>query len=115
MSDALTTGCQSLDDLLGGGFERGTVTQLDGPPAAGKTNVALSAAVNVAAGGGTAVYIDTEGLSPDRFRQLAAAAAGDDTDELRAEIESLEERIDELTSFKPGQAFHGDSTAIDTE
>ena len=75
MSDALTTGCQTLDNLLDGGFERGTVTQLYGPPAAGKTNLALSAAVNVAADGGTAVYIDTEGLSPDRFRQLAAAAA----------------------------------------
>ena len=78
MSDALTTGCRSLDDLLGGGFERGTVTQLYGPPAAGKTNIALSTAVHVAAEGGTAVYIDTEGLSADRFRQLAAAAAGDD-------------------------------------
>ena len=76
MSDALTTGCRSLDDLLGGGFERGTVTQLYGPPAAGKTNVALSTAVQVAADGGTAVYIDTEGLSADRFRQLASAVSG---------------------------------------
>ncbi|MGQ4555237.1 DNA repair and recombination protein RadB [Halobellus sp. GM3] len=76
MSDALTTGCRPLDELLGGGFERGTVTQLYGPPAAGKTNVALSAAVRVAAAGETAVYIDTEGLSVDRFRQLAEAAAG---------------------------------------
>jgi len=75
VSDALTTGCRALDDLLGGGLERGTVTQLYGPPAAGKTNVALSAAVNVAADGGTAVYIDTEGLSVDRFRQLAEAAS----------------------------------------
>ncbi|WP_256546635.1 DNA repair and recombination protein RadB [Halobellus inordinatus] len=75
MSDALTTGCRALDDLLGGGLERGTVTQLYGPPAAGKTNVALSAAVNAAADGGTAVYIDTEGLSVDRFRQLAEAAS----------------------------------------
>ena len=78
MSDALTTGCRSLDELLGGGFERGTVTQLYGPPAAGKTNLALSAAVEVAADGGTAVYIDTEGLSVDRFRQIAEAAAGGD-------------------------------------
>ncbi|MFC6872740.1 DNA repair and recombination protein RadB [Halobellus marinus] len=78
MSDALTTGCRSLDSLLGGGFERGTVTQLYGPPAAGKTNVALSAAVRVAAAGETAVYIDTEGLSADRFRQLAEAAADDE-------------------------------------
>jgi DNA repair protein RadB len=78
VSDPLTTGCRELDELLGGGFERGTVTQLYGPPAAGKTNVALSAAVRVAAAGGTAVYIDTEGLSIDRFRQLAEAAAGED-------------------------------------
>ncbi|WP_311171662.1 DNA repair and recombination protein RadB [Halobellus ordinarius] len=78
MSDALTTGCRPLDSLLGGGFERGTVTQLYGPPAAGKTNVALSAAVRVAAAGETAVYIDTEGLSADRFRQLAEAAADDE-------------------------------------
>jgi DNA repair protein RadB len=79
-SPPVPTGCAPLDDLLGGGFERGTVTQVYGPPAAGKTNLALSAAVQVAVGGGTAVYIDTEGLSIDRFRQVAAAAsdAGDD-------------------------------------
>ena len=78
MSDPVTTGCRSLDDLLGGGFERGTVTQVYGPPAAGKTNLALSAAVRVAAAGGTVVYIDTEGLSVDRFRQLAEHVAGSD-------------------------------------
>ncbi|WP_135828064.1 DNA repair and recombination protein RadB [Halorussus halobius] len=71
--DAIRTGCGPLDDLLGGGFERGTVTQVYGPPAAGKTNLALGAAVEVAAEGGTAVYVDTEGLSLARFEQLAAA------------------------------------------
>ncbi len=70
MSEPVSTGCRALDELLGGGFERGTVSQLYGPPAAGKTNVALSAAVGVAAAGGSALYIDTEGLSVDRFRQL---------------------------------------------
>ncbi|RDI72405.1 DNA repair and recombination protein RadB [Halopelagius longus] len=78
MSEAVTTGCRVLDDLLGGGFERGTVTQVYGAPAAGKTNVALSAAVRAAAAGGTVVYIDTEGLSVDRFSQLAEHVAGDD-------------------------------------
>jgi len=68
----ISTGCAPLDDLLGGGLERGTITQLYGPPAAGKTNVALSSAVEVAAAGGRALYIDTEGLSVDRFGQLAA-------------------------------------------
>jgi len=70
VSEPVSTGCRALDELLGGGFERGTVSQLYGPPAAGKTNVALSSAVGVAAAGGSALYIDTEGLSVDRFRQL---------------------------------------------
>ena len=66
----IPTSCQPLDDLLGGGLERGTVTQVYGPPAAGKTNVALATAVETVARDGTAVYIDTEGLSPERLRQL---------------------------------------------
>ncbi|WP_224448997.1 DNA repair and recombination protein RadB [Haloprofundus salilacus] len=78
MTETLSTGCAPLDDLLGGGLERGTVTQVYGAPAAGKTNVALSAAVDVAAAGGTVVYIDTEGLSIDRFRQLVDARVDDE-------------------------------------
>ncbi|MFW6153383.1 MAG: DNA repair and recombination protein RadB, partial [Halobacteriota archaeon] len=46
-------------------------TQLYGPPGAGKTNLALNAAVATVAEGGRALYIDTEGLSFDRFEQLA--------------------------------------------
>jgi len=76
VSEPIPTGCSTVDDLLGGGFERGAVTQLYGPPAAGKTNLALAAAVEAAAAGDTALYIDTEGLSGDRFEQLAAARAG---------------------------------------
>jgi len=74
---ALTTGCAPLDDLLGGGLEREAVTQVYGPPGAGKTTVALAAAAHVAANGGTAVYVDTEGLSPDRFEQVLSAVADD--------------------------------------
>ena len=84
MTDGVPTGCAALDDLVGGGLPRGTITQVYGPPASGKTNVALSAAVEVAAAGGTAVYVDTEGLSVDRFEQLAAA---------RGEADDLGERI----------------------
>ena len=65
------TGCAGIDALLGDGLERGTVTQVYGPPAAGKTNLALSAAIATAATGATVVYIDTEGLSADRFHQMA--------------------------------------------
>ncbi|ELZ01834.1 AAA family ATPase [Natrialba asiatica] len=81
MNDAaIQTGCGPVDELLGGGFERGTVTQLYGPPAAGKTNLALSAAVETAATGGTVVYIDTEGVSVDRFDQLLSARVATDRD-----------------------------------
>jgi len=73
VSEPIPTGCSSIDDLLGGGFERGVVTQLYGPPAAGKTNLALSAAVETAAAGDSALFIDTEGLSVDRLQQVAGS------------------------------------------
>lgn len=73
MSNPIPTGCAAVDELLGGGFERATVTQVYGPPAAGKTNLALGAAVEVAASGENALYLDTEGLSIDRLEQLAEA------------------------------------------
>lgn len=90
MSEPIPTGCSTVDDLLGGGLERGAVTQIYGPPAAGKTNIALSAAVDVAARGRSALYVDTEGLSVDRLEQLAAARAADDPD---ITVEDLASRI----------------------
>ncbi len=73
--ERLATGCGSLDRLLGGGFERGTLSQLFGEGGSGKTSLALQAAVASVRGGGKAVYIDTEGLSPERFRQIAGPDA----------------------------------------
>lgn len=86
MSEPISTGCKPVDDLLGGGLERGSVTQLYGPPAAGKTNLALSAAIEVASAGGSALYIDTEGLSVDRFEQLARSRAPDGVDALASRV-----------------------------
>lgn len=62
----------SLDDLLAGGFEKGTVTQIYGLPSSGKSNIALSLAVNVAKNNRKVVYIDTEGgISIDRIKQIS--------------------------------------------
>jgi len=80
MTEPVPTGCQPIDDLLGGGFERGTVTQVYGEPAAGKTNLALAAAVEAAVDGGRALYTDTEGLSIDRFRQIVDGKTDGDAD-----------------------------------
>jgi DNA repair protein RadB len=85
VSEYVSTGCAEIDDLLGGGFERGAVTQIYGPPASGKTNLALSGAVEVAAAGDSALYVDTEGLSADRMRQIAQGRA-DETDEALADL-----------------------------
>ena len=57
----------SLDVMLGGGFEKGTITQIFGPPSSGKSNIAKN--------NKKVIYIDTEGgISIDRIRQIA----GDD-------------------------------------
>jgi DNA repair protein RadB len=87
VSEPIPTGCGSIDALLGGGTERGVVTQIYGPPASGKTNIALSSAIRTAAAGGMALYIDTEGISLDRFEALATAAAdGDEIDAITSRV-----------------------------
>ena len=98
MTDRIPTGCAAVDDLLGGGFERGAATQVYGPPAAGKTNIVLSAAVEVAADGGSALFVDTEGLSVERMEQLAAAR------ETHPDTEA--ESVDELASRLVISAAH---------
>jgi DNA repair protein RadB len=71
----IPSGCKSLDKILGGGFESGTLTQIFGEPGSGKTNLCLQLAVSCARSGGKVVYIDTEGFSPERFYQIAGEDA----------------------------------------
>jgi len=65
------TGCQALDALLGGGVERGTVTEVFGEGGSGKSNIVLVLAANVARAGKKAIIIDTEGISLERLFQVA--------------------------------------------
>ncbi|NQE06734.1 DNA repair and recombination protein RadB [ANME-1 cluster archaeon GoMg1] len=68
-----SSGCKSIDELLGGGFESGTVTQLYGEAGSGKTNICLQMAVECSRKGKTVIFIDSEGFSPERFLQIANA------------------------------------------
>lgn len=68
-----TTGNPALDALIGGGLEARTITQLYGEPASGKSTIAMIAAVAALRAGKSVVYIDTEGFSIERFRQIAGA------------------------------------------
>ena len=64
----------SLDALLGGGFEKGVITQIFGPPSSGKSNITLALAVNVARNNKKVIYIDTEGgISIDRIKQISGS------------------------------------------
>jgi DNA repair protein RadB len=67
----LPSGAKPIDDLLGGGFETGTITQLYGEPSSGKTNICLQLAINTMRAGKRVIFIDTEGFSAERFSQIA--------------------------------------------
>lgn len=71
----LPSGCQPLDELLGGGFETGIVTQIFGEAGSGKTNVCIQLAIECVKRGKKVIFIDTESISPDRFRQIAGENA----------------------------------------
>ena len=78
----ISSGCRCLDGVLGGGFEAGTVTQIFGEPGSGKTNICLQLAVECVKSGKKVIFIDTEGFSIERFRQIA----GKDADRISKNI-----------------------------
>ena len=77
-TDRRTSGIAALDSLLGGGLETRTITQIYGEPASGKSTLCMLAAVSCLRAGHPVVYIDSEGFSIERFRQIA----GKDTERI---------------------------------
>jgi DNA repair protein RadB len=75
MLDRLPSGCQNLDLLLGGGFESGIITQLYGESGTGKSNIVMQLAVQAVARSLRVIFIDTEGFSAERFKQIAGSGA----------------------------------------
>src|SRR4030066_21858 len=67
----LSTGSSTLDSLLEGGFEGGALTLLFGEAGSGKTNICLQVAKDVALAGKKVLFIDTEGVSLERVKQMA--------------------------------------------
>lgn len=75
-------GCNNIDELLGGGFEAGTLTQMYGQAGSGKTNICIQLAIESVRSGKKVVFIDTEGISVERFDQIA----GDDSELISKDI-----------------------------
>lgn len=74
----LTTGCKELDELLKGGIETGSITEIYGEFRTGKTQLCHTLCVTsqlpLEQGGaeGKAMYIDTEGtFRPERLMEIA--------------------------------------------
>ncbi|CAJ1371149.1 unnamed protein product [Effrenium voratum] len=76
----IATGAGKLDQMLGGGMESCSITEIFGEFRCGKTQLCHSLAVmaqlpsNMGGANGKVVYMDTEGtFRPDRIRQIAEA------------------------------------------
>ena len=74
------TGCKELDDILEGGLESGSITEIYGEYRCGKTQfchtlaVTCQKEVDMGGGEGKCLYIDTEGtFRPQRLQQIAEA------------------------------------------
>jgi len=100
-TDRRITGIAALDELLGGGIETRTITQIYGEPASGKSTLCMVAAVTCLRAGHSVVYIDSEGFSIERFRQIA----GQDTESI----------ADRLFLFEPLDFEHQGSIIAEAE
>jgi meiotic recombination protein DMC1 len=74
----ITTGCEELDKLMGGGLQSMSITEAFGEFRTGKTQLSHTFCVTCqlpteqSAAGGKAAFIDTEGtFRPDRLREIA--------------------------------------------
>ena len=70
MSERLSTGCRGLDEQLEGGIEIGTSTLAYGEPGSGKTSLAIQLSKKVISSGKKSIFIDTEGVSFERIKQI---------------------------------------------
>jgi DNA repair protein RadB len=69
--EKISAGSFDLNKWLYGGYEKGIITMIAGPPASGKTNFVLLASCSQAKKGNKVIFIDTEGgFSSERIRQI---------------------------------------------
>jgi DNA repair protein RadB len=65
--------CEPFDSILNGGIETGSITEFYGEAGTGKTNICLQVAKNITKSGKKVIYVDTEGVSPERLNQIFGA------------------------------------------
>ncbi|WP_320408823.1 DNA repair and recombination protein RadB [Candidatus Methanoperedens nitratireducens] len=100
-TDRMPCRCGCIDDLLGGGFESGIITQVYGESGTGKTNICIQLSVECVRSGKKVILIDTEGFSGERFKQIA----GEDAKKIAGDIiiyepESLEQQYSAIVDLE---------------
>lgn len=81
--EKISAGSYELNKWLYGGYEKGVITMIAGPPASGKTNFVILASASQAKKGKKVLFIDTEGgFSIERVKQIT----GDDYSEILKNI-----------------------------
>lgn len=70
--ERLSSGSEVFDELLGGGIETNTLTNIYGPPGCGKTTFCLQTSVSCVENGKKVIFMDTEGgFSRERLSQIS--------------------------------------------
>lgn len=79
----LPVGCESIDELLQGGFEAGIITEIYGEGGSGKSSLCMQLAKNCVKNDfGKVAFIDCEGVSIERLSQIC----GEEFDTISREI-----------------------------
>ena len=74
MVERISAGSFDLNKWLYGGYEKGVITMIAGPPGCGKTNFCILAACSQAKKGNKIIFVDTEGgFSSERVKQIVSA------------------------------------------
>jgi len=83
----ISTGSYDFNKWLFGGYEKGIITMIAGPPGCGKTNFCILTSCSQAKKGNKVIFMDTEGgFSVDRVKQIV----GDNHEEILNNIFLLE-------------------------
>ncbi|XP_004505899.1 DNA repair protein RAD51 homolog 4 isoform X2 [Cicer arietinum] len=95
----LSTGCEGIDALLGGGLRAGQLTELVGPSSSGKTQVCLMSASTFAKHKGSVIYLDTgNSFSPQRIAHFVGQSS-DCVSGNQADRRSLQKVLDRIICY----------------
>ncbi len=76
--ERVSAGSYDLNKWLYGGYERGIITMIAGPPGSGKTNFVILTSCSQAKKGNKVIFVDTEGgFSTERVKQIVGESYED--------------------------------------